>query len=196
MGTSTQQGMEPSRLQRRGWSGTMTIGSPYAALAWSADAHPSRSLPINVQRMPGTPTAQDVGVAPMHALPNARAAWTHALERVAADGTYGNGRCMSRVRGVRGGGGMAPRVRADRVVDRPAAPTPGNRGRPSTDGERLVPRRTHLGDTRRRAEMPGCTRWPGTPEPLVGSFSFCHNAFRLSPWGVGMIHDHGAPPIA
>ena len=133
--------------------GTITIGYPYAALAWGAEAHPSWSLPVDVQRIPGKPTAQDVGGAQMQALAKARAECTQALDSVAADGKYGNGRFVSRVSGVRGG--MAPRVRADRVLYRPAEPTPGKRGRPSTDGERFVQRRTHLGDTRRRAGMPG-----------------------------------------
>jgi len=133
--------------------GTMTIGYPYAALAWCVEAHTSWSLPVDVQRIPGKQTAQDVGVAQIQSLAKARAECTQALDIVAADGKYGNGRFLSRVSGVRGG--MVPRLRADRVLYRPAEPTPGKRGRPSTDGERFVQRRTHLGDTRRRAGIPG-----------------------------------------
>jgi hypothetical protein len=42
-----------------------------AGLAWGAEAHMSGSLPVDVQRMPGKPTAQDVGGAHMQALTTA-----------------------------------------------------------------------------------------------------------------------------
>jgi len=133
--------------------GTMTIGYPYAALAWGAEAHTRWSLPVDVQRIPGKPTAQDVGVAHMQALTKARAECTQALDIVAADGKYGNGRFLSRVSGLRVG--IVTRLRTDRVLYRPAEPTPGKRGRPSKYGERFVQRRTNLGYTRRSAGIPG-----------------------------------------
>ena len=133
--------------------GAIPIGSPYAALAWGAEAHTRWSLPVDVQRIPGKPTAQDVGGAHIQALAKARAECIQALDSVAADGKYGNGRFVSRVSNLPGG--IVARLRSDRVLYRPAEPTPGKRGRPSTDGERFVQRRTHLGDTRRRAGMPG-----------------------------------------
>jgi len=136
-----------------GDGGNITIGYPYSALAWGAEAHTSWSLPVDVQRIPGNPTAQDVGVAQMQALAKARAECTQALDIVAADGKYGNGRFVSRVSTLPVG--IVTRLRSDRVLYRPAEPTPGKRGRPSTDGERFVQRRTNLGDTRRRAGIPG-----------------------------------------
>jgi hypothetical protein len=83
--------------------GHITIGYPYAALAWGAEAHTSWSLPVDVQRIPGKQTAQDVGVAQIQTLAKARAECTQALDIVAADGKYGNGRFLSRVSGLRGG---------------------------------------------------------------------------------------------
>jgi hypothetical protein len=119
-----------------GDGGAIPIGYPYAALAWGAEAHTRWSLPVDVQRIPGKPTAQDVGGAQMQALAKARAECTQALDSVAADGKYGNGRFVSRVSGVRGG--MVARLRSDRVFYRPAEPTPGKRGLPSTYGERFA----------------------------------------------------------
>jgi hypothetical protein len=116
--------------------GTITIGYPYSALAWCAEAHTSWSLPVDVQRIPGKQTAQDVGVAQMQALAKARAECTQALDIVAADGKYGNGRFLSRVSNLRVG--IVARLRSDRVFYRPAEPKPGKRGRPSKYGERFA----------------------------------------------------------
>jgi len=116
--------------------GNITIGYPYSALAWCVEAHTSWSLPVDVQRIPGKQTAQDVGVAQIQALAKARAECTQALDIVAADGKYGNGRFLSRVSGLRVG--IVTRLRSDRVFYRPAEPTPGKRGRPSKYGERFA----------------------------------------------------------
>jgi hypothetical protein len=83
--------------------GNVTIGYPYSLLEWCAEAHTSWSLPLDVRRISSEQTAQDVGVAQIQALAEARAHFSEALDIVPADGKYGNGRFLSRVSGLRVG---------------------------------------------------------------------------------------------
>ncbi len=144
--------------------GNITIGYPYSLLEWCAEAHTSWSLPLDVRRISSEQTAQDVGVAQIQALTEARADCSEALDIVPADGTYGNARFLSRVSGLRVG--IVTRLRSDRVFYRPAKPRPGKRGRPSRYGERFVQRRTDLGRAGRSLGISRRTLWQGTPETL------------------------------
>ena len=81
-------------------------------------------------------TAQDVGVAQIQALAQARTGCSEALDLVSADGKYGNGRFLSRVSGLRVG--VVTRLRSDRVFYRPGQSTPAKHGRPSKYGERFA----------------------------------------------------------
>jgi hypothetical protein len=116
--------------------GHITVGYPYSLLEWCAEPHTSWSLPLDVRRISSQETAQDVGVEQIQALAEARKDCLNALDIVAADGKYGNGRFLSRVSGLRVG--IVARLRSDRVFYRPAEPTPGKRGRPSKYGERFA----------------------------------------------------------
>jgi len=116
--------------------GNVTIGYPYSLLEWCSAAHTSWSLPLDVRRISSEQTAQDVGVAQIQALAKARTGCSEALDIVAADGKYGNGRFLSRVSGLRVG--IVTRLRSDRVFYRPAEPTSGKRGRPSRYGQRFA----------------------------------------------------------
>lgn len=116
--------------------GNITIGYPYSLLEWCAEAHTSWSLPLDVRRISSKQTAQDVGVAQIQALAEARAGCSEALDIVPADGKYGNGRFLSRVSGLRVG--IVTRLRSDRVFYRLAKPTPGKRGRPARYGKRFA----------------------------------------------------------
>mgnify|MGYP005841306891 CR=1 FL=1 len=115
--------------------GKVTVGYPSSLLEWCAEPHTSWSLPLDVRRISSQQPAQDVGVEQIRALAEARQACLGALDIVAADGKYGNGRCLSRLSGLRVG--IVARLRSDRVLYRPAEPMSGNRGRPPTDGERF-----------------------------------------------------------
>jgi hypothetical protein len=116
--------------------GKVAIGYPYSLLEWCAEAHTSWSLPLDVRRISSEQTAQDVSVAQIQALAEARADCSEALDIVPADGKYGNGRFLSRVSGLRVG--IVTRLRADRVFYRPAEPAPGKRGRPARYGQRFA----------------------------------------------------------
>lgn len=116
--------------------GNITIGYPYSLLEWCAEAHSSWSLPLDVRRIPSAQTGQEVGVEQVQALAEARRECLGALDIVAADGKYGNGRFLSRVSGLRAG--VVARLRSDRVLYRPVQPTPGKRGRPSKYGQRFA----------------------------------------------------------
>lgn len=100
------------------------------------EAHSSWSLPLDVRRISSAQTAQEVGVEQVQALAEARKDCLDALDIVAADGKYGNGRFLSRVSGLRAG--VVVRLRSDRVLYRPVQPTPGKRGRPPRYGERFA----------------------------------------------------------
>ena len=115
--------------------GNVTVGYPYSVLEWCAEPHTSWSLPLDVRRISGQQTAQDVGVEQIQALAEARQACLGALDIVAADGKYGNGRFLSRVSGLRVG--IVARLCSDRVLYRPAEPTSGKRGCPPKYGERF-----------------------------------------------------------
>jgi len=116
--------------------GKITVGYPYSLLEWCAEAHSSWSLPLDVQRISSQETAQDVGVAQVWTLAEARKDCLDALDIVPADGKYGNGRFLSRLNGLRVG--SVTRLRSNRVFCRPPQPTPGKRGRPSKYGERFA----------------------------------------------------------
>jgi len=115
--------------------GHITVGYPYSLLEWCAEPHTSWSLPLDVRRISSEQTAQDVGVAQIQALAEARKGCLGALDIVAADGKYGNGRFLTRVSGLRVG--IVARLRRDRVLYRPARPTPGKRGHPPKYGKRF-----------------------------------------------------------
>jgi len=66
--------------------GNVTIGYPYSLLEWCAEAHTSWSLSLGVRCIWSKQTAQDVGVAQIQALAEARATCSEALDIVAADG--------------------------------------------------------------------------------------------------------------
>jgi len=116
--------------------GNITVGYPYSLLEWCAEPQTSWSLPLDVRRIASEQTAQDVGVAQIQALAEARQGCLESLDIVPADGKYGNGRFLSRVSGLRVG--IVTRLRSDRVFYRPAEPTPGRRGRPTKYGERFA----------------------------------------------------------
>jgi hypothetical protein len=116
--------------------GHITVGYSYSLLEWCAETHTSWSLPLDVRRISSEQTAQDVGVAQIQALAEARRDCLESLDIVPADGKYGNGRFLSRVSGLRVG--IVTRLRSDRVFYRPAEPTPGKRGRPSKYGKRFA----------------------------------------------------------
>jgi len=93
--------------------GHITVGYPYSLLEWCAEAHTSWSLPLDVRRIASEQTAQDVGVAQIQALAEARQDCLASLDIVPADGKYGNGRFLSRLSGLRVG--LVTRLRSDRV---------------------------------------------------------------------------------
>lgn len=116
--------------------GRITIGYPYSSLEWCAETHSSWSLPLDVRRITSRETAQAVGAAQVRALAEARKDCVEALDIVPVDRKYGNGRFFEQVNGLRIG--IVARLRADRVLYRPAPPPSGKRGRPRRHGERFA----------------------------------------------------------
>ncbi len=117
--------------------GTVAIGYPYSSLDWVVEAHTSWALPVDERRVSSSQTAQAVGVEQIKALVQARTAFGEALDIVACDGKYGNAGFLGSVKGLRCG--IAARLRADRVLYRPApAHDPHRKGRPRKHGARFA----------------------------------------------------------
>ncbi|MFZ5884487.1 MAG: transposase, partial [Chloroflexota bacterium] len=116
--------------------GNITVGYPYSLLEWCAEPHSTWSLPLDVRRIASQQTAQEVGVAQIQALAEARQGCLEALDIVPADGKYGNGRFLSRVNGLRVG--IVARLRSDRVFYHTLKHSSGKRGRPSKYGQRFA----------------------------------------------------------
>jgi hypothetical protein len=126
--------------------GTITVGYPYSLLEWCVEPHTSWSLPIDVQRVPSTQTAQEVGAAQIKALAHARSACLEALDIVAVDGKYGNAPFLRSVKGLRSG--IAARLRCDRVLYSPPPPhNPHQKGRPRVHGDRFAFKEPETWDT-------------------------------------------------
>jgi hypothetical protein len=117
--------------------GTITVGYPYSLLEWCVEPHSSWSLPVDVQRVPSTQTAQEVGAGQIRALAQARRTCLEALDIVAVDGKYGNAPFLRSVKGLRSG--TVARLRCDRVLyGAPPPHNPHQRGRPRVHGERFA----------------------------------------------------------
>ena len=117
--------------------GTVAIGYPYSSLDWVVEPHTSWALPVDEQRVASSQTAQVVGADQVKALAKARAAYVEVLDIVACDGKYGNAGYLRSVKGLRCG--IAARLRADRVLYRPApVHDPHQKGRPRVHGARFA----------------------------------------------------------
>jgi hypothetical protein len=126
--------------------GTITVGYPYSLLEWCVEPHSSWSLPIDVQRVPSTQTAQEVGAAQIKALAHARSACLEALDIVAVDGKYGNAPFLRSVKGLRSG--VAARLRCDWVLyGSPPPHHPHQKGRPRVHGDRFAFKEPETWDT-------------------------------------------------
>jgi hypothetical protein len=117
--------------------GTIAIGYPYSCLEWVVEGHSSWSLPVDVQRVKSTETAQTVGANQIQTLAEARKGFQDVLDIIACDGKYGNSGFLRSVKGLRCG--IVARLRCDRVLYREApAREPGKRGRIKLHGERFA----------------------------------------------------------
>ena len=113
--------------------GTVAIGYPYSCLEWVVEGHSSWSLPVDVQRVKSTETAQTVGANQIQTLAEARKDFQDVLDIIACDGKYGNSGFLRSVKGLRCG--IVARLRCDRVLYREVpAREPGKRGGPNCMG--------------------------------------------------------------
>jgi hypothetical protein len=117
--------------------GSICVGYPYSLLDWVPTPHSSWSLSVNLQRIPSTMTAGEVGVQQIKALGQARSGQSEGLDIVAADAKYGNARFLHPLQGQPCG--IVVRLRKDRVLYRAPEPPPVKRpGRPRVHGGRFA----------------------------------------------------------
>ena len=117
--------------------GSVCIGYPYSLLDWVPEAHTSWSLSVSVERISSQKTAQEVGIAQILALSQARQEYSDGLDIVAADGKYGNAGFLRPLQGQNCG--LVVRLRKDRVLYRaPVLPEKPKRGRPRIHGQRFA----------------------------------------------------------
>jgi hypothetical protein len=116
---------------------SLCVGYPYSLLDWVPMPHSSWSLSVNLQRIPSTQTAREVGVQQIQALSEARKGYNEGLDIVAADAKYGNGHFLRPLLGQTCG--IVVRLRKDRVLYRVPEPLPlKRRGRPRVHGARFA----------------------------------------------------------
>ena len=117
--------------------GSVCVGYPYSLLDWVPTPHSSWSLSVNLQRIPSTNTASEIGARQVKALGEARRSVTEGLDIVAADAKYGNARFLGPLKGQ--SCGIVVRLRKDRVLYPAPEPSPvKRRGRPRVHGARFA----------------------------------------------------------
>ena len=117
--------------------GSVCVGYPYSLLDWVPTPHSSWSLSVNLQRIPSTNTASEIGARQVKALGDAHRSVTEGLDIVAADAKYGNARFLRSLQGQ--SCGIVVRLRKDRVLRRALGPPSTKRcGRPRVHGARFA----------------------------------------------------------
>lgn len=117
--------------------GSICVGYAYSLLDWVPRPHSSWSLSVNLQRIPSSATASEVGVQQVQALSETRRGYTEGLDIVAADAKYGNAGFLRPLQGQ--SCGIVVRLRQDRVLYRaPEPPSEKRRGRPRIHGARFA----------------------------------------------------------
>jgi hypothetical protein len=116
---------------------TICGGYPYSLLDWVPKSHQSWSLSVNIQRVPSSTTAVEIGITQVKELSRNRADLQDVLDIVAADDKYGNAKFLRPLQGLHCG--IVVRMRRERVMyQTPMRPKRMRRVRPRIHGKRFV----------------------------------------------------------